>query len=366
MKRCMVIVLVVLAGGLFCSQVLDQPEEFASVTFFVGDVKKNAVDVQIGEVLNEKDVILTGQNASCDIKIGESIIRVKENSKLLVSQILRQNDTENVTLGLDVGKILCRPKKLMKNENFLVRTPTAVAGVRGTLFTVEADKKKTTRIKVFNGKVGVVKRVDALEQRVGIDKIIEESSPVVQNEKVVITAEEVKAAEKNVAKALSASAKEGAATDDAQVLLKVRKDISVAKKDVQKFKVEEFREEEEELIAVKQRAPEVMVAIRKAVRREGKAPMPDGSLLVTRHDIYFIKNGKVEGEWKVVNSPVRRDEDIYIASRDYVFCASIEGPVKWRKKMSSDGRIEIKDNELYVHARDGVKKLDLRTGETLE
>lgn len=366
MKKYLVLLLIVMMGGLFCSKVMEQPDEFASVTFFVGDVKKNAVDVQIGEILNEKDIILTGQNASCDIKIGESMIRIKENSKLLVSQILRQNNTENVTLGLDVGKILCRPKKLMKNENFMVRTPTAVAGVRGTLFTVESDKKKTTRIKVFNGRVNVVKRVDRLEQQVGIERIIEDASPVVQNEKVVITAEEVKAVEKKVDKILASAAKGGAAVDNAQVMQKVRGDIAVAKKDVQQFKVEEFRDEEEELIAVRQREPEVITAIRKAVRREGKAPMPDGSLLVTRHDIYFIKNGKVEGEWKVVNSPVRRDEDIYIASRDYVFCASIEGPVKWRKKLSSDGRIEIKENELYVYSRDGMKKLDLRTGETLE
>jgi hypothetical protein len=366
MKSFLIPFLMVLLAGFYCSRVMDQPDEFASITFFVGDVKKNSADVQIGELLNEKDVILTGQNASCDIKIGESMIRIKENSRFLVTQILRQNNTENVTLGLDVGKMLCRPKKLMKNESFMVRTPTAVAGVRGTLFTVEADKMKTTRIKVFNGKVSVVRRIDKLEQQVGIERIIDEASPVLQNEKVVITAAEVQAVEKKVEKVLEASSRGGAAIDNARVIQQVKGDVTVGKKEVQTFKVQEFRDEEQEIINVQQKSPEVITAIRKAVKREGKAPMPDGSLLVTRHDIYFIKNGKVEGEWKVVNAPVRLNENIYIASRDYVFCASIEGPVKWRKKMSTDGKIELKENELFVYSREGVKKLDLRTGETLE
>ena len=96
-----------------------------------------------GDVLKENDIITTGIMSSCDIRIGDSIIRIKEKSKVLISQLLKNGNVENITLGLDIGKMLCKPKKLIKSESFLVKTPTAVAGVRGTQFSVEADIKKT-------------------------------------------------------------------------------------------------------------------------------------------------------------------------------------------------------------------------------
>ena len=339
-------------------------EEHATIAFFVGDVKKNSTDIQIGEALKESDIILTGINSSCDIKIGESMIRIKENSKLIISQLLNREKADNVVLGLDVGKMLCRPKKLLKNENFYVRTPTAVAGVRGTVFSVEADAKKTTRIKVFKGSVNVVKRVDSLEKKVGVEKMLESTTPLNRNQRVVITEEEVRKAEVIVDKALASGEKTSA--NDQQIVNQVKDHISVGKKDIVQFSVGDFRNESDEIIEVSQRTPEVIKQIRKAVRREAKAPMPDGSLLVTRHDIYFIKNGKVEGEWKVINAPLHRGETIYVASSDYVFCASIEGSVKWRKRMPTEGKLEIKPDGLYVHAKEGVKKLDYLTGESLE
>ncbi len=365
MKKYLPCIMIMFFSGMFCSGVLEQPDEFATITFFVGDVKKNAAEVQIGEILNENDLILTGTGASCDLKIGDSMIRIKENSKVQMSQILRGKDAESVTLSLNVGKILCRPKKLLKNENFLVRTPTAVAGVRGTIFTVEADSKKTTRIKVFNGKVNVVRRVDKLEEKIGITKILEETAPIAQNEKVVITAEEVRAAEAKVEKALVAKSGDGPVVDDKGISRAVAA-VAVATRDVHRFKVEEFRQEKEEFISVVQRSPEVITAVKRVIKRESKTPMPDGSLLVTRHDIFFIKNGKVEGEWKTIGAPVRKNENIYIASKDYVFCASIEGPVMWRKKISNDGKLEIKQDELFVYIGGGARKLDLKTGEILE
>lgn len=348
-----------------CSKIIEEQEEFATITFFVGEVKKNGGDVQIGDILKENDLILTGANSSCDLRIGDSMVRVKENSKLLVSQILRNEKTENVVLGLDVGKMLCRPKKLMKNESFLIRTPTAVAGVRGTLFTVEADKKKTTRIKVYNGKVSVARRIETLEKKVGVERIVEGGSSLEQNEKVVITEEETKAAEAKVEKAIAALSKSGT-VDEESLLRKARPEIAIDKKSVKKFKAEEFTREKEEIIAVERKTPEVVKAIRKIIRREKEEPMPDGSLLVTRYDFYFIKNGKVEGEWKVIGEPVTHEDKIYIASRDYVFCASVEGPLRWRRKIQSDGKIELRENSLNINTPEGRKKLDLKTGEFIE
>ena len=67
------------------------------------------------------------------------------------------------------------------------------------------------------------------------------------------------------------------------------------------------------------------------MRLEREKPKPDGRLLITRYEIYFIKNGKVLWEGKVLQQPVRMNDKIFIASGDYVYCASADGPVLWRK-----------------------------------
>jgi hypothetical protein len=337
------------------------PEDYAIITFYIGDVKKNGADIEIGEAIKQNDRIITGVQSSCDVKIGESIIRIKENSKVLVAQILQQNAVENTTLGLDVGKILCKPKKLMKDESFLVKTPTAVAGVRGTKFTVETDSKKTTRIKVFDGKLKVIRRIEKLET--STDQLLEAAPAVEEKEKVVITEKQVQETEKKVDQILAREADKGIEMTVVQVVEDMKNDVVVSRKEMQTFKVEDFKEEKAEMIAVQVKPREVIQQIAKVVEMEKELPKPDGRLLVTRYDIYFIKNGKVLWEGKVVAPPVKVGDRIFIASGDYVYCASLDGPVVWRKNILNDGKVEVNEKSLLVYTGTGVKKLDLETGQ---
>jgi hypothetical protein len=274
---------------------------------------------------------------------------------------MRKGALENTTLGLDVGKMLCKPKKLMKQESFLVKTPTAVAGVRGTKFTVEADAMKTTRIKVYDGRVKVIKRVDKLES--SFEKIMEGAPAVEEKEKVVITENDVKKVERKVDEILAKGSGEGLEVAVVAVTEQVKDDMVVSRKEIQTFKVEDFKDEKSELIAVEERPREVIRQIAEIVKMEKEKPKPDGRLLITRYEIYFIKNGSVLWEGKVVNPPVRRDDRIYIASGDYVYCASAEGPVVWRKNLANDGRLEIQGGRLIVHSGVGRTSLDLDTGQ---
>jgi len=364
MKKLIIFLAVVMIGGFACSKARPV-EDFATITFFVGEVKKNGADVAIGDVLRENDKIVTGESASCDVRLGESVIRLKEKSVMFVSALLKQGGSENVALGLDMGKLLCKPKKLMKNESFIVRTPTAVAGVRGTKFIVETDTQKTTRIKVFDGKVNVVKRIDKLEQKVGIENILEQATPLEENQKVVITEEEVRRAERKVEQVLQSQEQGATGITNAALIEEVRNDVVIEKKAVQQFRIEDFTNEREEVINVEQREPDVVKQIRVAVQRERRIPEPDGSLLVTRNEIYFIKNGAVMIERKVVSAPAIQGNTLYIASEDYVFSASVEGPVRWRKQMKNDGKVEIKDDSLLVYTNGQPKRLDPQTGETM-
>jgi len=128
MKKTILPALLVLAFALNCAR---QPvDEYAMITFMIGDVTKNNAAVQIGDVIKEKDVIQTGAESFCDVKIGQSLIRVKQKTKVVLATLMRQGGIENTAVELDSGKMLCKPKKLIKSETFMVKTPTAVAGVR--------------------------------------------------------------------------------------------------------------------------------------------------------------------------------------------------------------------------------------------
>jgi hypothetical protein len=336
-------------------------EDHAAVIFFVGEVKINGASVGIGDSINENDTVITGTLSSCDIKIGDSIIRIKERSRVIISQLLKKGLFENVEIGLDIGKMLCKPKKLMKTESFMVKTPTAVAGVRGTQFTVEADRRKTTRIKVFNGKVKVVKRIKRLEEK--LDKILDEAPPIEEKEKVVVTEKEVKETEKKVDKAFSKGLQKGVEVEMIKVIEEVKGDIIISRKNVEKFKIEDFKKDNKELIAIKEKSKEVIKKIAHVLKLEKEKPKPDGRLLITKYEIYFIKNGKVIWDGEVINPPIKQQGKIFIASGDYVFCASLDGPVLWRKRISNDGRLKLSGEKLHVYSGRKLRELDIETGQ---
>jgi hypothetical protein len=149
-----------------------------------------------------------------------------------------------------------------------------------------------------------------------------------------------------------------------KVIEQVRDDVVVSREDVSVFKVEDFKDEREELIAVDEKPRELIKQIESVLKMEKEKPKPDGRLLITRYEIYLIKNGKVLWEGKVVNPPLKKDDRLFIASGDYVFSASVDGPVLWRKNIDNQGRLEIKNDRLIVYSSAGeVKVLDLETGQ---
>ncbi len=360
MKRSFLIVVVVFFS-LIAGCLKEDVDEYAMISFLLGEVTCNDTAVEIGDIIKEKDIIKTGKDSFCDIRIGGSIIRIKSKSSVTMSHLIRKGNVEDTTIGLTVGKMLCKPKKLLKSEKFIVKTPTAVAGVRGTRFIVEADSKKTTRIKVFNGKVKVARRIKQFEG--SIEQVLQVAPVLQEDRKVVITREEVVKAEKTVEKVMKAEKLKKSDFEMASVIDKTRKEVVIPQKAIEKFRAEDFQKDKKEIISIKPKPPVVIRKIVKVIREEKKMPKPDGRLLVTRYEIYFIKGGKVLWEGPVVNQPVKKDTKIYIASGDYVFCADKEGPVLWRKNIANKGKLELQEGKLVVHTAKGTTSLDPDTGQ---
>jgi outer membrane protein assembly factor BamB len=341
----------------------ENEDEYAMLTFLLGGVTNNNVPAEIGDIVKESDTIVTAPDSFCDIRMGGSIIRIKENSKVIFSSLLRKENGESITLGMSEGKMLCKPKKLLKSESFTVKTPTAIAAVRGTQFTIETDKDQTTSVKVFSGKVKVAKRLKQFEG--SSDRVIDGAPVINEQEKIVITKDDVDKTEKRVDDIIKKETAKNDATVMDTIIAMSEKEIAVNKNNIVKFALNDFDNENKEIRQIRQRPVRVIRKMATIIKEEKEAPKPDGRLMITRYEVYFIKNGKVLWEGKVIQEPVRKDGKVYIASGNRVFCASSEGPVIWRKNIDNDGKLEIMNNELVLYSQGKAQKLNPETGEQL-
>lgn len=103
--------------------------------------------------LKPGDEVRTHARSRAEIRLGDGVlVRLKENTVFKLERLKSRKGTLNVALRLLKGKILLKVGKLGSGSRVRVRTPTAVAGVRGTMFVVDAQAAKT-EIKVLEGTV---------------------------------------------------------------------------------------------------------------------------------------------------------------------------------------------------------------------
>ncbi|MBN1500399.1 MAG: FecR domain-containing protein [Spirochaetes bacterium] len=95
--------------------------------------------------------------ALIDIYIDENVIRLSGKTELEFSKLFQSSDgtSEQVQLNLVKGSVFSKVvRKLAKHDEFSIKTPTAVASVRGTEFMVEQDEQKAS-ISCLDGMVAV-------------------------------------------------------------------------------------------------------------------------------------------------------------------------------------------------------------------
>ena len=107
---------------------------------------------QGGEELLYGDAVKTGPGGSAHLLIGErGAVLVRENSSFKL-----EGNSRNTTLRFAFGEFLIGLRRqLTGGETFKVRTPSAVAAVRGTLFWGKTDEKKTSTYAGFGHTIAV-------------------------------------------------------------------------------------------------------------------------------------------------------------------------------------------------------------------
>lgn len=179
-KPMIIAFLISAAACLFCLRAF-AAEDVAVLSYAQGDVKVKYNDesswdkYELNATLQVGDSIKTGANSKARIVLedGASLL-IGPLSMFTISSVTIDDATEkqNASFSLDSGKVRSNVNKLgTAGSTFEVKTPTAVAGVRGTDFMVEIDPDtEDSDVTVFDGEVEFGSPQEARESRVRIGK----------------------------------------------------------------------------------------------------------------------------------------------------------------------------------------------------
>lgn len=118
------------------------------------------VSAEDGMPLEQGDRVVTATGAWAEIGFdGGSLVTLRENSDFT----LERTETDSSSFLLAIGSMLAKIEKLGTRQ-MRVRTPTAVAAVRGTEFGVEVEDAQQSHVGVFDeGRVEVSNESGATE-----------------------------------------------------------------------------------------------------------------------------------------------------------------------------------------------------------
>ena len=172
------------------------------------EVDNTEKDLALGDSLLENQFVKTEKDSIVELQIGDgSVVRVKENSKLMVAKLYKDKEVEATKFNLDNGKILAKPKEMNEGSSFEIETDSIAVGVRGTEFVV-INENNITSVAVKKGIVNIKGRVapDELDTIKDFDKksaeLITQAATVeiniTENEKVVVALSDIKSYEERV------------------------------------------------------------------------------------------------------------------------------------------------------------------------
>lgn len=136
--------------------------EFGKITLPLGIVQvKTAgqadwVKAKMRHSVFVKDVVQTKEKSRAEITLtGGAKVRIGEQSELELTQANVKPLQKDFNANLNSGKIWVSAKAAFgEKKNVVVRTPTAVAAIRGTKYRVNAGEEESS-VLVYDGKVDV-------------------------------------------------------------------------------------------------------------------------------------------------------------------------------------------------------------------
>jgi len=123
-----------------------------------------------GEVVARGDVIQT-ESGEVDIALSSgTILRLKDEGRFTFNKLDKSKTGQDTEISLEKGSLFSTVDRLSEKDTYVVKTPTAIAGVRGTSFLVTASHDHT-EIHVVKGSISV----NSLGEKGSVkEKILEE------------------------------------------------------------------------------------------------------------------------------------------------------------------------------------------------
>ena len=139
---------------------LEIAEITGTVTVETGSLKQQGRAAKVGDRLRVSgEAINTGSNSSAKLAVDNGIgsIDVSENTNLQVKSLATlRNGAKTTNLAMNRGRNRVRVRSFKNPQSrFTIQTPTGIAGVRGTDFTVLVLPTTETRIFTATGEVEV-------------------------------------------------------------------------------------------------------------------------------------------------------------------------------------------------------------------
>jgi hypothetical protein len=148
------------------------------ITFKRGTVLVNGAETGIGTVINETDVVKTKKKSMAVIQFGSgALITVKSNSVFKVEMLQKKANGKPIVQLLQKKGFSFNKVKTGFGD-YRLKSPTSVAGVRGTAFSLVVGKKGKTSIKLFEGKVNASPIVKG--------KVVEEKAVVLKSGQKIV------------------------------------------------------------------------------------------------------------------------------------------------------------------------------------
>lgn len=156
-------------------------DDLAMLSYMKGDVqiRRNGASAfapaEQEMALQVGDTVRTGPDSRARIVTeDDNTLILTQNSVLTIGRAESnyEDDSQNSDFNLDSGKVRAIVTKLAtSNSSFQIKTPTAVAGVRGTDYVVEVDPDtEESAVTVLDGGVDVEDRLGRVGNKIALDK----------------------------------------------------------------------------------------------------------------------------------------------------------------------------------------------------
>ncbi|MBM9545867.1 lipoprotein LipL45 [Leptospira sp. 201903074] len=339
----------------------------AVVVFAVGDSKIQHADqteekAQLGALLKSGDNVVTGDNGKVDIQFADgSSIRISPKSAIDFAKLSQDNSgTTDTQIALVSGKVFAKVNKAKKEDNFTVVTPTAIAGVRGTSFIVEAAEGKPAKVKVVEGAVAFAPRVPALEK--------------LSSEEISGNAD-LKKLQDSLAKAEVILEKDQASTQSAKSADLAKSSADIKSLDLTKaFKTSEkeklvvesaklTKNEEQEIktiVTVDKQTAQEITRLSESAQTEKLDELKKQEIDAKRHVIEQDVAKRQEEEKKKFEDSLANQPKEFKSKKDIVnYYERIEKIVLVDGKTVIGAIINQENGQLIVHTENGVKRIDM-------